>query len=144
MPLISVTRLRPRRFWHVPLILFDSLRITRQVRRAEDFVGGYLAFGRGPSFWTVTVWRDLDAMRAFRNRNAHFAAMPTLLGRCDEASYTHWEQDAPLAPPPDEVRRRLQSDGRLSKVRRPSPEQTKGIACPEREPPVRRAELRPA
>lgn len=142
--LASVTRLRPRRFWHLPLILIDSLGIAHQVRRAEGFAGGYLAFGSGPSLWTVTVWRDLDAMRAFRNKGAHVAAMPTLLDRCDQASYTHWEQSEPGVPAPDEARRRLQADGKLSKLRRPSPEQARGIACPERNPPVERRRLRPA
>ena len=144
MPLVSVTRLRPRRFWHLPLVLIDSLKVSREIRRADGFDGGYLAFGSGPSFWTVTVWRDLAAMRAFRNSGAHMAAMPTLLDRCDQASYAHWERTAPGVPTTDEVHRRLQADGKLSKVRRPSSEQARGIACPERNPPAERMGLKPA
>src|SRR5690242_9482690 len=100
MPFVSVTRLRPRRPWHAPMLVADSLRIARQIRGVPGFLGGYLAIGKGLSFWTVSVWDGAAAMVAFRNSGAHRAAMPRLIRICDEASYAHWDQAEPAPPSP--------------------------------------------
>jgi hypothetical protein len=59
-------------------------------------------------------------MRAFMLAPAHRRVMPKLLQWCDEAAVTHWLQDSPEPPLWQEVHRRLQQEGRTSKVDHPS------------------------
>jgi hypothetical protein len=60
-------------------------------------------------------------MRAYMTSGAHCTAMPRLIDWCDEASVAHWEQETEELPSWREVHRRMQSEGRRSKVRHPSP-----------------------
>jgi hypothetical protein len=76
------------------------------------------------TFWTITAWDDAETMNTFRTSGAHLAAMPKLLGWCDEASVVHWNQDTAQLPTWLEAHRRMVSEGRLSKVNRPSPAQS--------------------
>jgi hypothetical protein len=59
-------------------------------------------------------------MRAFMFAPAHRAVMPKLLQWCDEAAVGHWPQETLEPPSWPEVHRRLQSEGRTSKVDHPS------------------------
>ena len=72
------------------------------------------------TFWTCTLWSDEPAMRAFMMSGAHRKAMPKLINWCDEASVVHWQQEAAEPPPWHEAHRRMQAEGRASKVRYPS------------------------
>jgi hypothetical protein len=72
------------------------------------------------AFWTRTLWTDERSMRAFMFAPAHRAVMPKLLEWCDEAAVTHWLQETPEPPSWQEVHRRLQQEGRTSKVDHPS------------------------
>jgi hypothetical protein len=143
MPFVSVTRLRPRRLWHAPVLVADSLRIARQIRCAAGFLGGYLAIGQGLSFWTVSVWEGAAAMVAFRNSGAHRKAMPKLIRICDEASYAHGDQAERAPPSPAEVAIRLAASGKLSKVRHPSADQSAGRTWPDGVVPTPRRRLEP-
>ena len=127
---VSVTRLRLRSMRFLPLFFWHAEASTRQVRSSPGFAGGYLANQGGLTFWTVTLWADQAAMRAYRSSAAHRAAMPKLLHWCDEASVAHWEQENGEAPPPETARRRLGQEGRLSKVAQPSADHVAGAAQP--------------
>ena len=50
----------------------------------------------------------------------HRQAMRKLLEWCDEAALVHWEQDSEQEPEWDQAHRRLQAEGRRSKVNHPS------------------------
>jgi hypothetical protein len=93
-------------------------------------------------FWTVTVWADEQAMGRFRNAGSHLKAMPRLLDWCDEASYTHWEQDDSSVPSSTVLFERLRDTGKLSKVRYPSPAHASGKTVSLMEPNLGRY-LRP-
>ncbi|MBA3667178.1 MAG: DUF3291 domain-containing protein [Sphingomonas sp.] len=127
----SITRLRIRRLRFLPGFLFDTLRSQRQLRRSEGFVSGYTALGPKFTFWTVTVWRDRDAMLAFRRSGAHLKAMPKLLDWCDEASVVTLAEASETAPDTIDAARFLQEGGRISKVRNPSPAQARGELWPD-------------
>lgn len=88
----------------------------------------------GRTFWTVTLWRDVEAMRTYRRAGAHLAAMPKLLGWCDEAAVATLA-DVEALPEPEEAARRLVAEGRLSKVRHPSPAHASGEIFPDGEVP---------
>jgi len=126
MAFVAITRLHLASFWSFPGFLFRTLRVARQVSRAPGFISGWLGSDAERGLWTVTVWDNAEAMQAFRRSGAHSAAMPTLLGACDEASVGHWEQADRAVPSGDEVYERMRREGRLSKVNRPSVRQQAG------------------
>jgi hypothetical protein len=63
---------------------------------------------------------------------AHRRVMPRLLEWCDEASVAHWLQDSPEPPLWDEAHRRMQGEGRRSKVNNPSEAQQRFEIPPPR------------
>ena len=80
----------------------------------------------GHVYWTLTVWRDTAAMKAFMTSGAHLKAMPKLLEWCDEAAVSHWQQESEALPRWAEAEEHLAREGRLSKVRNPSPAHAAG------------------
>jgi hypothetical protein len=131
----SITRLRIRKLRFLPGFLFHTLRCQRQLRRSPGFLGGYTATGPRRTFWTVTLWRDEAAMHAFRRTGAHLKAMPKLLDWCDEASVATLGDAGNTLPTPGEAARRLEAEGRLSKVRNPSAEHVAGRLWPDQTVP---------
>jgi hypothetical protein len=142
MAFVSITRLRPRSLRFLPGVLLHTWRSRRQLRGAPGFIGGYLATGPGKALWTVTVWHDEAAMRAYRNAAPHLEAMPKLIGWCDEAAVVHWMSDGCAIPTPDEAAERMKG-GRLSKVRHPSPAHAAGHAWPDGKVPLKGPALLP-
>ena len=63
---------------------------------------------------------DAAAMKSFMLSGVHRQVMPSLLEWCDEASVADWFQDSPKPPSWEEAHRRMQHDGRRSKVNHPS------------------------
>jgi Domain of unknown function (DUF3291) len=120
MPLVSITRLRVRSFRYLPGFLLGALRSAREAKRAPGNLAVALLSDAKLAFWTRTLWSDERSMRAFMFLPAHRAVMPKLLTWCDEAAVTHWLQDSPEPPSWQEVHRRLQQEGRTSRVDHPS------------------------
>lgn len=98
MAFVAVTRLRLRSLRFLPFLLFNNWKSSRQVRSAPGFLGGQLLIDRRLTFWTMTVWSDLDSMRMFRNNGAHQRVMPRLAHWCSESSSVHWEQARSVLP----------------------------------------------
>lgn len=133
MAFISVTRLRLRSIFYLPLFIWHTLKSQRQVTRASGFLGGRLLRDPGNTFWTLTAWKDEAAMRAYRGSGAHMKAMPRLLNWCDEASIAHWEQETAELPEWSEAHRRMVREGRMSKVKHPSKAQlAREIGAPKK------------
>ncbi|MCJ2009387.1 DUF3291 domain-containing protein [Methylobacterium sp. J-092] len=122
MAFISITRLRIRSWRFMPPFVVDTLRSLSQTKAAPGFIGGSLLADRKRTFWTLTLWTDQSDMRRYMISGAHRKAMPKLLGWCDEASVAHWTQEAEDIPTWDEAAERMRSEGRVSKVRHPSPQ----------------------
>ena len=121
MPFVSITRLRLRSVRFLPAFALHNLRTLAQVKAAPGFRGGSLLADRARAFWTMTAWDSPEAMRAYMTTGPHRAAMPHLLGWCDEASVAHWDQDGEALPSWAEAERRMRSEGRPSKLRHPGP-----------------------
>ena len=119
MPLISVTRLRIRSPWYLPGFFFYTLRSIRQARVAAGNSTVKLLPDAHRTFWTCTSWTDLNAMRAYVSAGPHRQSMKRLAHWCDEASVVHWEQDSLELPSWQEAHRRMQQDGRPSKLDHP-------------------------
>jgi hypothetical protein len=71
-------------------------------------------------FWTSTSWDSEAAMRAFMLAPPHGPVMRKLIEWCDEAALGHWTQDSPELPSWTEAHRRMQAEGRTSKVNHPT------------------------
>jgi len=59
-------------------------------------------------------------MKAFMLAGPHRKVMRRLLEWCDEAALVHWQQETDREPEWSEAHRRLQVEGRRSKVNHPS------------------------
>jgi hypothetical protein len=123
MVFISVTRLRIRSIFYFPQFIWYALSSGRQAERTSGFLGGRLVRESGNIFWTLTIWADEAAMRAYRSSGAHAKVMPKLLNWCDEASVVHWAQEQAELPGWQAAHQRMVGEGRLSKVNRPSARQ---------------------
>ena len=121
MPHISITRLRLRSLRFLPAFLREVETIVAQVKKSAGYQGGGLLLEGRMVFWTRSAWDSLEAMKAFRDSDAHRVSMPKLLEWCDEASVAQWQGE--MSKDWDEIRERMIGEGRMSKVRNPSPAQ---------------------
>jgi heme-degrading monooxygenase HmoA len=120
MPFVSITRLRVRRWRYLPQFVFQSVLAAREARRAPGSVAVSVLRDADLAFWTRTVWRDEAAMRSFMRSGVHRRIMARLAEWCDEAAVAHWVQDGEEPPSWAEAHRRLQQEGRRSRVSHPS------------------------
>lgn len=97
-----------------------ALRSALQARSAQGALAVTLANDARKTYWTCTIWESEEAMRAFMLSGAHRAVMPKMLYWCDEASFVRWTQPAAELPSWSETHRRMQGEGRASKVAHPS------------------------
>ena len=125
MATVSVTRLRLRSAWLLPAFLWHAISSNAQSRKADGCAQGAVR-REGLVFWTLTLWRDVESMRAFMLSGAHRTAMPHLVKWCDEAATTRFEWNEDQLPSWDEAKRRLAANGKLSPVKHPSPAQAAG------------------
>lgn len=124
---VSITRLRIRAVRFLPLFFWHTFRSLKQARASDGCLAAAVNNFDG-AFWTITVWHDRAAMRAFLLSGAHRRAMPKLAGWCDEASLAHWDQEVAALPPWGEAAERLGREGRCSKVDHPSRAHAAGAA----------------
>ena len=120
MPLVSITRLRVRRFLYSPAFFIYSLRVARQAKSAPGNLAVSVLRDSNFTFWTRTLWTDERAMRGFMVSGAHRSVMPRLPEWCDKAAVAHWTQESPEPPSWQDIHRHLQKDGRRSPVNHPS------------------------
>jgi hypothetical protein len=118
--IVSITRLRVRAWRYLPVFFLRTLSIARQASAANGNVAVALLRDRRNAFWTGTVWSDEAAMKAFMHAPPHGPTMRRLLDWCDEAALVHWTQDRADPPTWEDAHRRLEQDGRPSKVHYPS------------------------
>ena len=120
MPFVSITRLRVRSWRYLPAFLVQTLRIARQAARAEGHLEVKLLQDRWNTFWTATSWSSEGSMKAFMHGKPHGPTLRSLLQWCDEAALVHWAQAGAELPSWEEAHRRIQQEGRPSKVDHPS------------------------
>ena len=118
--LISVTRLRVRKFWFLPGFISYATRSNNQARHAPGNLGVELLRDAKKTYWTCTAWENEAAMRAFMMASPHREAMGKLAEWCDEASVVHWTQATPDLPDWNTAHMRMATEGRRSRVKRPS------------------------
>jgi Domain of unknown function (DUF3291) len=124
---ISVTRLRLRSIWYLPLFAFQAGRSRKQAEASRGCLGARVRKSQGLAFWTLTFWQDAQCMHEFRAQPPHSKVMPKLAQWCDEAAVAHWAQVSEDFPDWKSASERLRTTGRLLRVLRPSAEQTLGV-----------------
>lgn len=117
MTIIAVTRLRLRSIRFLPSLRWQTRKIRQSLEKAPGFLWGKLLADRRRTFWTMSAWKNLDSMRAFRDSSVHAAAMPTVDKWCDEASVVHWEADDNHRPGWNEAHQMMAESGRLMRLR---------------------------
>jgi hypothetical protein len=142
--LVSVTRLRVGRLRHLGTFLWYTFSSQRQVVRAAGFRGGALLIDAHRTFWTLTVWEDERAMKAFRGAGAHARVMPRLFHWYDEAAYAHWATPDHKIPEWPEAYEHLLNQGRLSRVASHSKDHNARRFPPPRLRPLIGRNLKPA
>jgi len=141
---ISVTRLRVRSLLNLPAFLWMTLLVQRQTAHASGFLGGKLLVANLRTYWTLTVWENESATKAFRGSGSHARVMPKLVEWCDEAAYTHWNATTESLPEWPEAYNRLVNEGRLSRVAHPSPDHDARNFAKPRLKPLIEQNLKPA
>jgi hypothetical protein len=124
--IIAVTRLRFRSILFLPSAWWQIKKLQRCLEKAPGFLMGRLLADRNRTFWTMTMWKDIDSMRAFRNSRPHAAVIRKAAQWCDEACFVHWETQADELPGWDEAHRRLSESGKPSPLKFPSEEYKAG------------------
>src|SRR6516162_5036481 len=120
MSFVSIARLRVRSWRHLPGFLIRDFRTARQAKLAAGSLAVSVLRDADRAFWSRTVWRDEAVMRSFMRSGVHRRIMARLPVWCDEAALADWVQDATEPPSWSEVYRRLQKEGRRSRVDHPS------------------------
>lgn len=75
----SVTRLHTKHWQFLLPFAINVWRSARQAQRNPGFLDRALALEPPLGFWTITVWTDEQAMRAFRSTVPHLKVRPRLL-----------------------------------------------------------------
>jgi hypothetical protein len=118
--IISVTRLRVRSIRFLPRLWWEIRKMRRALENGPGFLVGKFLADRHWAFWTMTLWKDRESMRAFRDSGVHAAVMPHAARWCDEASVVHWETEADRLPGWDEAYRRMSEAGSPTPLKFPS------------------------
>ncbi len=129
---ISITRLRVRSIFYMPLFMLHALRTMTQAQKSEGALGVETRIEKNNVVWTKTAWTDETAMKKYRGSGAHQVAMRLLSEMCSEAAYARWSQETPSLPTWEEAHARILREGKLSKVKHPSPLHAAGKTAPDR------------
>ena len=127
---VSITRLRVRSIFYLPLFALYAFRSGAQAQRAEGLQDFATRVEAWDTHWTRTVWREEASMKHFRNSGAHQLAMRLLSEMCSEASYARWQQETPEPPTWDVAHQHMLEHGTLSKVKHPSKFHLEGRTAP--------------
>lgn len=126
MTVVSVTRFHLRSVRFMPFFMLHANRTIAQIRKADGFLAGTVQRDADQAFWTMTLWRNEHAMRAFGASGAHRKAAPHLAEWADEARVAHWAQLRGDLPDWPEAVRRLREEGRSSWLRHPQASPAEG------------------
>ncbi len=89
-----------RHGWRVPWFLIHTGRITAQLRQTRGLVGySLLARPLRKNFWTLSVWEDEAALRAFVAAGAHGVAMRAMTPHMGATRFIRWKVRGANVPP---------------------------------------------
>jgi hypothetical protein len=120
-PLVSVTRFRARSMLFLPLFMIHAQRCIGQLHGADGFLAGTMRRDSDLALWTMTLWRDEQAMRSYVESGAHGRAMPHLADWGAEASTVRWTPGSAALPEWEEAVSRLRAQGLAVPLRHAGP-----------------------
>lgn len=104
--LISVTRMRVKGVWVLPLFIYHMVQSTKQLNTAAGLVHSDLSHDGWNVGWTMSVWESKDRMLDYRNHGNHAKTMKAARRIGDEFHSIHWDGDT--IPSWEEAKIRLQ------------------------------------
>ena len=120
---ISITRLRLRSWFYLPGFFLAAGKCVNQAQESAGFIEGATIMDKKLAFWTITTWRDVASMKAYRGKGVHRDVMPKFANWCDEGSVANWEKAEGSLPDSKEVFEQMVALGRPSPVKYPSVDQ---------------------
>lgn len=107
---VMTSRLELRRLSDVPSFLTGALQIRRQMLSSPGVLGvSLIARPLERTFWTLSAWRDEDALSAAVARQPHREIMTRFRPRMAGSRFVTWtDQAANLPIPWDDALRRLE------------------------------------
>jgi quinol monooxygenase YgiN len=77
--------------WRVLPFFFYTAQVVRQLGTADGLVGySLLARPLSKRFWTLSAWKNEDALRAFVQHPPHVRIMTALTPHMDETKFVRW------------------------------------------------------
>ena len=85
-----LTYLPLKSYWRVlPFILI--VRVVKKLTSAQGLVGySFLARPLSKQFWTLSAWKNEDALRAFVQHPPHVRIMTAMTPHMGEAKFVRW------------------------------------------------------
>jgi len=86
-----VSYLPLKSYWRVPSFFIYSARVAKQLASAQGLIGySFLARPFSKRFWTLSVWKDEPALRAFVKDPPHLCIMAALTPHMSETKFVSW------------------------------------------------------
>ncbi|MEU9023860.1 hypothetical protein [Actinomadura sp. NPDC048394] len=106
---VMASRLEVRSLRHVPGFLLTSMSLLRQARRSDGAHGVALkAQLLKRTFWTLSAWRDEQAIRAYAAAEPHRSSMRAKRAVMRGSTFVFWQAKAADLPIGwEEARRRI-------------------------------------
>lgn len=105
---LMASLLRLDSVWRVPGFLRAAMAIRQQVLGAEGAIGVSLNTALPRTFFTLSAWRDRDALDAFVRSEPHVSSMRRYRPAMADARFVFWSSATDNLPPSwSEAKRRL-------------------------------------
>jgi len=106
--LVMASRFELKGYRDVPGFLLAALRIRRQMLKSPGVVGvSLISQPLRKTFYTLSAWRDRDALDAAVVAQPHAATMAKYRTRTNDSAFTFWEHSPDTPPGWPEAHRRL-------------------------------------
>jgi quinol monooxygenase YgiN len=107
--IVMASRLPLARYRDVPAFLRASMAIRRQLRKADGLLGyGLDAKFLRRTFWTLSVWRDAEALGAFARTDPHAAHVEHIRPIMNTTTFVTWAATGEQLPVTwDQARKRV-------------------------------------
>ncbi len=98
MPYVVATCMSPAGWRGLGLAMRLTAQVGRALRTQPGFLGGRILADRSLRLWTLSVWADQEALRAFRGVHAPVAARGPEVAAGQGLVLTRWQQDGAAVP----------------------------------------------
>jgi|SRR5215472_11239344 len=78
-------------YWRVLPFFLNSAKVVRQLASAQGLVGySFLAHPLSREFWTLSAWKNEDALRSFVQHPPHVRIMTAMTPHMGETKFVRW------------------------------------------------------